>query len=255
MKLASFNFRANAEYIVSSYIFQTSMKAVIFAAGEGKRLHPLTLERPKPLVEVLGKPLIQHIWEVLPSVVDEVVVVVGYKREMMRDFLGAEFMGKKVTYVEQDEPLGTAHALKLCRLHLENEGKFLLMYADDIHGKDGVAKCIEHDMALLVHFVDDPRSFGVIVMNDDGTIKNIEEKPEHPKSNLAVTGVYVLTPKIFDYEVSETHKGEYYLTDMIERYVHSNPMQVVESDFWLPIGYPHDITRAEEILSGMPTAQ
>ena len=231
------------------------MKAVIFAAGEGKRLHPLTLDRPKPLVLVFDKPLLQHIWEVLPDAITEVVVVVGYKHEMIRDFLGTEFMGKRVVYVKQEEPLGTAHALKICKPYLENEKKFLLMYADDLHGKEGVARCVEHDMALLVHYVEDPRSFGVVVTNEDGTIKNIEEKPEHPKSNLAVTGVYVLSPKIFDYEVSQTHKGEYYLTDMIERYVHHNPMQVVESDFWVPVAYPQDIRRAEEILNGLPHAK
>ncbi len=228
------------------------MKAVIFAAGEGKRLHPLTLDRPKPLVEVLGKTLIERIWDVLPDAINEVIVVVGYKQEMMREFLGREFQGKKVTYVEQLEPLGTAHALKICKPHLENEKKFLLMYADDLHGRDGVARCIEHDMALLVSFVDDPRRFGVVVTHDNGTIKNIEEKPEHPKSNLAVTGVYVLNPKIFDYDASHTKNGEYYLTDMIEGYIKDFPVQVVESDFWVPIAYPHDIKRAEEILSGLP---
>lgn len=231
------------------------MKAVIFAAGEGKRMHPLTLECPKPLVEVLGKPLIQHIWEVLPDAINEVIVVVGYKREKVREFLGDEFLGKRVTYVEQLDPLGTAHALKICKPHLENEKKFLLMYADDLHGKEGVARCIEHDMALLVHFVDDPRRFGVVVTNDDGTIKNIEEKPEHPKSNLAVTGVYVLTPQIFAYEALHTKNGEFYLTDMIEEYIKHNPMQVIESDFWVPIAYPHDIKRAEEILQGLPHAR
>lgn len=231
------------------------MKAVIFAGGEGKRLHPLTIERPKTLVEVLGKPLIQHIWEVLPDDVDEVVVVVGYKREMIRDFLSSSFLGKKVTYVDQNEPLGTAHALRLCEPHLKNEKKFLLMYADDLHGKEGIARCVEHDMALLVHFVDDPRCFGVVVTNDDGTIKHIEEKPEHPKSNLAVTGVYVLTPKIFEYKATQTRNGEFYLTDMIEEYIRHNPMQVVESDFWVPIAYPHDILRAEEVLRGLPRAQ
>ncbi len=228
------------------------MKAVIFAAGEGKRLHPLTLTRPKPLVEVLGKPLIQHIWDVLPDCISEVVVVVGYKQEMIRGFLGTEFMGKKVTYVEQLEPLGTAYALNLCKPHLKNEKKFLLMYADDLHGKEGIARCIEHDMALLVSFVDDPRRFGVVVTNEDGSIKNIEEKPEHPQSNLVVTGVYVLSPKIFDYDASHTKNGEYYLTDMIERYIKDFPMKVIESDFWVPIGYPHDIERAERILRGLP---
>ena len=229
------------------------MKAVIFAAGEGRRLHPLTLELPKPLVEVLGKPLIQHIWEVLPESIDEVVIVVGYKREKMRAFLGKNFLGKKVTYVEQDRPLGTAEALKLCKSHLENEEKFLLMYADDLHGKEAVARCAEQSMALLVYFVDDPRRFGVVVTNDNGTIKSIEEKPEFPKSNLAVTGVYVLTPEIFNYESTHTRNGEYYLTDMIDEYIRHNMMHVVESDFWVPIAYPHDILRAEEILSGLPS--
>lgn len=228
------------------------MKAVILAAGEGKRMHPLTLDRPKPLVEVLGKPLIHHIWEVLPKAIDEVVVVVGYKREMLRDFLGSTFLGKRVTYVEQNEPLGTAHALRLCETHLKDEEKFLLMNADDFNGREGIARCIEHDMALLVHFVDDPRRFGVVVLNEDGTIKNIEEKPEHPKSNLVLTGVYVFTPKIFDYEATHTKNGEFYLTDMIEEYVKHHPMHIVESDFWVPIGYPHDIARAEEILEGLP---
>ncbi len=228
------------------------MKAVIFAAGEGRRMHPLTLNRPKPLVEVLGKPLIQHIWEVLPDSVFEVVIVVGYKQEMLRNFLGEEFKGKKVTYVEQLEPLGTANAIKLCKPYLEKEKKFLLMYADDIHGKDGVKRCAMQNSALLVSFVDDPRRFGVVVTNNDGTIKNIEEKPEHPKSNLAVTGVYVLTPRIFDYEATHTKNGEYYLTDMIEGYIKDYPMQVVESDFWVPIAYPQDIERAEKILRGLP---
>lgn len=224
------------------------MKAVIIAAGEGKRLRPLTDNRPKPLVEVLGKALIQHTWEVLPAAIDEVVVVVGHKGEMLREFLGDEFLGKRVTYVEQTEQLGTAHALKLCRTHLENEEKFLLMYADDIHARSSVEKCFEHESALLAAFVDDPRRFGVVVMNEDGTIADIEEKPEFPKSKLAVTGVYVLTPKIFDYDTSHLLNGEYYLTDMIARYVNDHPMQVVASDLWIPIGYPEDIERAEQLL-------
>lgn len=227
----------------------SNMKAVIIAAGEGRRLHPLTLELPKPLVEVLGKPLIRHIWGVLPDVIDEVVVVVGYKSEMMRAFLGDEFLGKRVTFVDQDEPLGTAHALKLCRPHLENEEKFLLMYADDIHGAQAVRQCVDNSPSLLVHFVDDPRRFGVVMTGEDGMIKEIEEKPEHPKSNLAATGVYTLTPHIFEYDTTHTKNGEYYLTDMIEKYLRHHPMRAIESDLWIPIAYPHDIARAEEILS------
>ncbi|PIQ36156.1 MAG: hypothetical protein COV32_01870 [Candidatus Yonathbacteria bacterium CG10_big_fil_rev_8_21_14_0_10_43_136] len=100
------------------------MKAVIFATGGGKRMHPSTIERPKPFVEVLGKPLIQHILEVPPEAVGEVVILVGYKREMMRDFLWDEFMEKMVTYVEQDEPLGTARALPFANRILKTRKNF-----------------------------------------------------------------------------------------------------------------------------------
>lgn len=227
------------------------MKAVIFAAGEGKRLHPLTLDKPKPLVEVLGKPLLQYVWEALPDSIDEVVVVVGYKQEKVRAFLGENFLGKRVSCVEQLEPLGTGHALGLCRSYLENEDKFLLMYADDLHGKKGIELCLEHDTALLVHFVDDPRRFGVVTIKDDGIIQSIEEKPEQPKSNLAVTGVYVLTPEIFEYKAVHSKNGEFCLTDMIEGYIKDYPMRVIESDFWIPVAYPHDVTRAEEILQNL----
>lgn len=224
------------------------MKAVIFAAGEGKRLRPHTLNKPKQLVKVFDKTLIEYVWEVLPSVIDEVVLVVGYKQEMIRDFLGKKFQGKKVTYVVQEEPLGTAHALKLCKHLLEKEERFLLMYADDLHGKEAIEKCLEYNMALLVSRVENPSRFGIVITRKNGTIKNIEEKPEKPKSDLAATGVYILSPKIFDYEATNVKDGEYYLTEMIEKLIHDYPVQAVQSNFWIPIGYPDDITRAEVIL-------
>lgn len=224
------------------------MKAVILAAGEGKRLHPLTLTRPKPLVHLLDKPLIEHIWEALPETVDEVVLVVGYKGDMLREFLGKKFQGRRVTYVEQEKAGGTAYAINLCRKHLVGEEKFLVMYADDLHGTLGIAKCLEHDAALLVAQVEDPRRFGVVVRNANGTVERIDEKPENPESNLAATGVYVLTPKIFDYYEERPRAGEYYLTEMIEGFIQDYSMHVVESDFWLPIAYPEDIARAERLI-------
>ena len=224
------------------------MKAIILAAGEGKRLRPLTLQVPKPLVTVLGKPLIQHAWEVLPDLVDEVIVVVGYKSDLIREFLGTEFLGKRVTYVEQCEPKGTGHAINLCRPHLAGEEKFVVMYADDLHDKTAVSTCCTHDAALLVAQVQDPRRFGVVIKKNDGTVEDIEEKPEHPKSDLAAVGVYVLPFGIFNYDVADQKNGEYYLTDMIAGFVRDNPTHTVESGFWMPIAYPEDIARAEEAL-------
>lgn len=226
------------------------MKAVIFAAGIGKRLRPHTLDKPKQLVMISGKTIIEHVWDALPDAVLEVILVVGYKQEMIRDFLGENYKGKKVTYVVQEVPLGTADAMFLCKTHVENEEKFLLMYADDLHGRESIEKCLEYEMALLVSVVDDPSKYGVVVMNDDGTIKEIEEKPEKPKTNLAATGVYVLSPKIFNYTTTDKKNGELYVTDMIEKLLHDHQIQAVHSSFWIPIGYPEDIGFAEEILRG-----
>lgn len=227
------------------------MKAVILAAGEGKRLRPLTLTRPKQLVLVHGKPLIEHIWHMLPEVIDEVVLVVGYKGDMIRAFLGVEFLGKKITYIEQTESRGTADALNLCRAELIDEEKFLVMYADDFHSKKSIEECLTHTASLLVFPVEDPRRFGVVVKNQDGTVKRIDEKPEHPESNSAATGVYVFPPKIFDYYDDGPRVGEYYLTEMIEGFIRDHSLHTVESDFWIPIAYPEDIIRAEEIFARM----
>ena len=90
-------------------------------------MRPLTLEKPKPLIEVAGKSLLQHIWELLPAEIDEVILVVGYKGEMIRDFIGDTFLGKKVTYVTQERKLGTADAVRLCLPFLVKGERFLLL--------------------------------------------------------------------------------------------------------------------------------
>ncbi|MDP3901594.1 MAG: sugar phosphate nucleotidyltransferase [bacterium] len=225
------------------------MKAIILAAGEGIRMRPLTLEKPKPLLEVTGKPLLRHIYESLPDVIDEVVLVVGYKGDLIKKHFGSEFAGKKISYVEQLEKLGTAHALGLCRPHLSEGEKFLLLYADDLQHKESMTRLLRHDNALLVHKVEDPRRFGVVVTNDGGKILDIEEKPKNPKTNLVAIGVYVLNYNIFKYELHEKKNGEYFLTDMIKSMIKDQDVFAEETSFWHPIGYPEDLKKAEIILS------
>lgn len=225
------------------------MKAVIIAAGEGKRLRPLTENKPKPLVEVQGKPLIQFLWETLPEEISDVVVVVGYKGEMIREYLGNEFLGKKVAFVEQKELWGQAHALKICQQYLEGEEKFLVLFADDLQDQAGIKNLMEYKSALLVCKVEDPSHFGIVMVNEKGIITDIEEKPKHPKSDLAATGVYILTPEIFKYYKKEREgESEYYLAEMIKEHIKDTEYGIVESRFWVPIGYPKDIEKAEKIF-------
>lgn len=223
------------------------MQCVILAAGKGTRLRPLTDTCPKPLVTVSNKPLIDHIVEALPTAVDELIIVVGYLGDMIKEHCGTEFHGRKVTYVVQEEQNGTARALWLCKDLLK--GRFLFLFADDIHGKADLSRATSYVRSILVSAVEHPEKFGIVVRNPDGTLGLMIEKPEHAPSNCASTGAMVLDDHIFEFEPQIPVKGEYYLTEVIERYAKQYPIAVVEEALWIPIGYPEDITRAETLLS------
>lgn len=224
------------------------MQCVILAAGKGTRLRPLTDTIPKPLVKVLGKSLLDHIVESLPSSIDELIIVTGYLEEKIREHCGDTFHGRKVTYVHQEEQKGTAHALWLCKDLLK--GRFLFMFADDLHGPGDIARATSYSRSMLTFTTNTPEKFGIVVRHPDGTLAEIIEKPEHAPSNLASTGVMVLDDNIFKYDpyAIET-KGEYYLTNVLQEYARDYPMAVVEQNLWIPIGYPEDIEKAEKILT------
>ncbi len=224
------------------------MQCVILAAGKGARLRPLTDNLPKPLVKVAGKTLLDHIVSALPSSVDEIIFVTGYLEDQIRAYCGVEFHGRKVTYVTQKEQKGTAHALWLCKDLLK--GRFLFMFADDLHGQFDIARVASYTRAMLTYTTNTPEKFGIVVRHPDGTLAQMIEKPEHPPSNLASTGVMVLDDNIFKYDpYAKETKGEYYLTDVIQEYAKEYPIAVVEQALWIPIGYPEDIEKAEKILA------
>jgi UDP-N-acetylglucosamine diphosphorylase / glucose-1-phosphate thymidylyltransferase / UDP-N-acetylgalactosamine diphosphorylase / glucosamine-1-phosphate N-acetyltransferase / galactosamine-1-phosphate N-acetyltransferase len=223
------------------------MQCVILAAGMGKRLRPLTDNTPKPLVKVAGKSLLDHIVEALPSAVDELIIVTGYLEEQIRAHCGTEFHGKKVTYIHQEEQKGTGHALWLCKNLIK--GRFLFMFADDLHGAQDIARATSYTRSMLTFTTNTPERFGIVVRHPDGTLAEIIEKPAHPPSNLASTGVMVLDDHIFDFELKVEKDGEFYLTDVIAEYAAKYPIAVVEQNLWIPIGYPEDIEKAERILT------
>lgn len=229
------------------------MKCVILAAGEGKRMQPLTFETPKPMLEVLGMPLLEHIINELPKSVDELILVVGYMKEKITEHFGSRYGRFKITYVIQPEKSGTYPALELCRPHLAEGEKFLMLYADDLHGMDGLKECVRKgDMAMMVAYVEDPRKFGVAEVAPSGRIVSLEEKPEYPKSHWVSTGVLLLTTDVFSYPARLHPNGERFVTDSIAQMIQDGySVYAVRSHFWLPIGYPQDLARAEEILRGM----
>lgn len=219
------------------------------AAGEGKRMRPLTLERPKPLIEVAGKSILEHVLDVLPSEVDEVIIVVGYKADMIKEKFGDSYKGKKLRYVHQWMPAGTAHALSLARPFLT--GKFMLLNADDILGPEALAEAVKHPLAILVATHTEPEKMGVIAKRADGTLEEIEEKPEKPKSNLVNTGVMVLDERLFGYEAPRHATGEYFMTDPMSSLAKEHPVMVIDQPVWIPVGYPEDIAKAEAKLKDL----
>ena len=147
-------------------------KAVILAAGEGVRMRPLTNDKPKPMVEVLGRPLLHHILEILPDEIDEVILVIGYKGDQIKKYFGERFGHLNITYINQSEKLGTAHGLWLCRESLREE-RFLMLYADDLQSKEDIAKCLTHPLSIMVKEVEDPRRFGVIIADEKGKVLDL----------------------------------------------------------------------------------
>lgn len=222
------------------------MQCVILAGGKGTRLLPLTENTPKPLVKVAGKALLDHIVEALPSSVTELIIVTGHLGDKIKEYCGEEYFGRKVTYVHQTEQKGTAHALWLCKDHMK--GRFLFMFADDIHGVNDIARATSFTRSMLTLTTNTPERFGIVVRHPDGTLAEMIEKPVCPPSNLASTGVMVLDENIFKFEVKTQLNGEFYLTDVIAEYAREYPIAVVEQSLWIPIGYPEDVEKAEKIL-------
>jgi len=223
------------------------MQCVILAAGKGTRMRPLTETMPKPLIEVCGKTILNHIVEALPPEITEIILVVGYKAEQIKQHCGDVFCGRAVQYVEQENFAGGTGDALLCAKELIT-GKFLFMYADDIHGAAALAKVVKEPHGMLAVHSDTPELFGVLTKNEDGTLKGIVEKPVKPTSDLVNIGGIVAEPKLLEYIVSKSVLGEVYVTDMVTAYAAEHPVQIIEQDVWLPVGYPEDIAKAEAVL-------
>ena len=210
---------------------------------------PLTNSIPKPLVQIAGKAIIDYIVLALPPEITELVLVVGYKAEQIRKHCGDQFYGRKVTYVEQSNHTGgTGDALLQAKDSIKD--KFLFMYADDLHGSDALQRVVVEDHAMLSMVSANPERFGVLIQNEDGTLKEIIEKPENPPTSLVNIGGFVVEPEILNYQPEKSQTGEVYVTDMLTAYASKYPVKIIKQGVWIPIGYPEDVAKAESrILS------
>ena len=222
------------------------MQAVIMAAGKSTRAYPLTLTKPKPMLNIANRTTLEHNLEQLAGLVDEAIIIVGYHKEMIMDFLGEKFNGIRITYVEQKGQKGTGHAL----LEAESavKGRFILMNGDDLYSRSDMEQCLAHDYCILSREVRDPRKFGALVL-DGNHLKDIIEKPKDIRISLINTGLYVLDAEIFEElkRIKLSERGEYEVTDAVKGLAKRKKVfcETIRG-FWFSLTYPWYMLEANE---------
>lgn len=227
------------------------MQAVILAAGRGTRMNTLTDSVPKPMLKVAGKTLLEHKFDVLEGVFDEIVLIIGYQGDVIRNAFGDSYNGKKLTYVVQDELNGTMGALALAKPFLH--GRFIILMGDDIYGADDIARSVAaSDWVMLVEDTKSMAAGGRIVTDEAGKVVAIEEGDHRGKPGLFNTNLFVLDPTVFDYPMVPKAEGsvEYGLpqTVLAASLASSTPLHAIPAHEWFQVTAPEDIERAEAYL-------
>ncbi len=237
-------------------------KAVVLAAGIGKRMRPLTYHRPKPMVYLLNKPLVQHVVEGLRDAgVEEILLVVGYMREVVeRHFGDGSSFGVKVFYILQEKQLGTGHAARLAEDFVGDED-FLLTFGDIIVPPETYRREIElffekdADAVIGVNPlpIESVKQGASVIVDEEGRLLEIIEKPEDPKSDLNNSGVFVFKNEIFDYirNLRLSARGEYELTDAIRQLALKGKVYTYRiEEYWSDVGRPSSLMEMTKFLLG-----
>ena len=235
------------------------MKGVILHGGHGTRLRPLTHTGPKQLLPIANKPMSQYCLESLrDGGMNEIAVIIGGNghQKVVDYYEDGEKFGVRITYILQDEPRGIAQAVGLCK-EFVGDDRFTVFLGDNIlkKGIGGYAAKFEgsgEDAHLLLCRVDNPSRFGIADLDGDGNITKIMEKPKDPPTDLAVTGIYFLTPKIFDIidRTSPSARGELEITDALHNLLKSGGRIGYDTvdDYWKDTGTPGDIIHANRAI-------
>ncbi|MFB6352660.1 MAG: sugar phosphate nucleotidyltransferase [Halobacteriales archaeon] len=233
------------------------MQGVVPAAGEGTRLRPLTADRPKGLVEVAGRPLLAHVFDALVELeVQELLVIVGYRGDQLREHFGRAYDGVPVRYVEQAGPAGLARAVLAAEDHVD--GDFVVLNGDNVVDA-ALGRVVERhraaaaDATLLVDAVDPERAAeGGVLRFDEGELAGVVEKPADPPSTTVTRGFHVFSPAVFHacHLVTPSPTGEYELSAAIDLLVHAGaPVETVRLEGQcVNVNTPDDIEAAEQLL-------
>lgn len=222
------------------------MKAILLAAGEGSRLRPLTVSKPKPMVRVANRPIAAYALEALvANGVRDVTFVVGYQRAKVQQFFGdGPKFGARIQYVFQEALLGTAHALSLVP---EPQEDFLVLAADNVVDAGLIKRLLEAPAgrpAVAVHRSMTPSKYGVVQLEGD-RIASIEEKPEHPQSQWVNTGVYRFPASYYSTIAALVDEGLLTMPEVLAALIDSSDelLAVRCDDLWSDAVHPWDLLR------------
>lgn len=222
-----------------------NLQAIILAAGKGKRFQPLTETRPKPLLKVLNKTILEYNLDQLNGLVGEVVLVIGYQSEKIRNLIGEHYKNLKIKYVFQKEQLGTGNAAKKTLSLIKD--KFLLLNGDDLYNREDIKKCFKKYPCILLARVKNPSNFGIVSCKGR-FVKGIVEKPKTPADNLVNTGLYFLPKLIFNFKIKKSLRGEYEFTDYLREFIKKEKLFFVKAKKWHSLSYPWDLFEVNELL-------
>ena len=209
------------------------MQAVILAAGKGLRLRPFTEHHPKPLIPIADKALIEYTLESLPDSISEIIIVIGYLANQIKDHLGDEWNGKPIRYVIQETLQGTGDALLQAKPFVEQN--FLVVNGDDLYAKKDLTALLEFPLSILAWESSVFYEFGL------HTSENMELLGFDSQSALLNCGAYHLTKDFFKEPLAEVQvhdKTEYSLPHTLVKIAEAQKVMVVKATHWLPVGTP-----------------
>lgn len=222
------------------------MKCVILAAGEGKRMHPLTYTRPKVMLQILNRPILE--WNLINAIkagIKEFIFVVGYKSEMVRDYFkdGKKWI-IKIDYVNQGATLGTAHAIGVFEKFVDD---FIILSGDTIFGESDIKNIMKKKNSIGLYKIDNPVDYGIVETKNNKIIK-IYEKMSQPFSNIINAGIYHFDKKIFEFikKTKKSERGEYEITDTINLMIKEKSLDAVILKEWRDVVYPWHLLDANE---------